>query len=619
MLIGAFHDNVWFDESYSVALASHGFSEIWRIGAGDVHPVLFYWALHCLFLLFGQNVLVYRLFALAGAVALGALGLSHVRRDFGWRCGTVFTFLALFTPYVAVMAIEIRMYSWATFAVMLCFLSAWRIFQRSRAGVSAGWRSWTVFFLSSLASAYLHYFGAIAAFMVNACLLTALVWLMRQQRRADNAKCTGRKYASCKCTGRALAIFAGSALVQLALYAPWLSAVASQMGVVSQTYWANIVFPTTFIELAVYPFFTSQFAFALRGGYGLGWQIGFQVVTIAALVLLAVILISALTPLRRRAKGIQNEKSHNTPILTASEACSAMSHTACRADVHAAIAALIVYLGTVAIAWIASFAMGSFMVYYRYLFVVIGPLLFAISVGLTHLRRPVFRVAALVLVFVLSLMTQYLLCSDNYDPQNKVPLERFAQTVQDLSSDREIGQEASQGTDQDADQGIDQESNQGAGQGTDPGADQGASQRINQGASRGADQGTSQGADQEINQGTTPLVVSSDIGIMGVTSVEFPDIAQTYLDWQKGNWALSYEAYAPTMTSVKSWELMLDGYEGDFIVLGQSSKPTTARDVVDLAQKQNVELLSEETFYRPYERTYFTVAHMRKIDGAPLS
>lgn len=545
MLVGAFHGNVWFDESYSVAIASHGFSEIWRIGAGDVHPVLFYWALHCLFLIFGQNVLVYRLFAIAGAVALGALGLSHVRRDFGRRCGVVFTFLALFTPYVAVMAVEIRMYSWATFAVMLCFLSAWRVFRRSRAGVSTKWWSWAAFFLSSLASAYLHYFGAIAAFMVSACLLAALVWLERQRRRSR-----GTKGAGC-----ALAIFAGGALVQLALYAPWLSATASQMSVVSQTYWANIVFPTTFIELAIYPLYTSQIAFALRGGYGLGWQVAFLAVGVAALMILVAALICALASLWRRVKCPRCLKPGNDSVPTAADPRLTMPRADGRADVQAAVAALIVYLGTVAIAWIASFAMDSFIVYYRYLFVAIGPLLLAVSIGLAHLRRSFFRLAPLVLVFALSLMSQCLLCSDNYSDQNKVPLERFAQTAHELGVDR----------------------------------------------------------------GETPLVVSSDIGVMGVTSVEFPDIAQTYLDWQKGNWSLSYEAYAPTMASVKSWEQMLDGYEGDFIAIGQSSAPTTARDVVDLSQKRNVELLSQETFYRPYERTYFTVALMRKTDGAPLS
>lgn len=30
--ISSFHSNVWFDESYSVALCEHSFKEIWQIG-----------------------------------------------------------------------------------------------------------------------------------------------------------------------------------------------------------------------------------------------------------------------------------------------------------------------------------------------------------------------------------------------------------------------------------------------------------------------------------------------------------------------------------------------------------------------------------------------------------
>ena len=136
VLVGAFHGYIWFDESYSVAIANHSFSEIWRIGSGDVHPVLFYWALHVLNLVFGQNILAYRLFTVLGSVALASLGYTHVRRDFGWKPGVLFTAFVLFIPYTAIMSTEIRMYSWATFSVMLCALTAWRIARAfARAGV----------------------------------------------------------------------------------------------------------------------------------------------------------------------------------------------------------------------------------------------------------------------------------------------------------------------------------------------------------------------------------------------------------------------------------------------------------------------------------------------------
>ena len=48
-----FHENLWFDESYSVGLANHTFTEIWIIGGNDVHPILYYWILHIINLIFG--------------------------------------------------------------------------------------------------------------------------------------------------------------------------------------------------------------------------------------------------------------------------------------------------------------------------------------------------------------------------------------------------------------------------------------------------------------------------------------------------------------------------------------------------------------------------------------
>ena len=46
VLFPCFHTTLWFDESYSVAIASHPINEIWTIGSHDVHPVLYYIMLH---------------------------------------------------------------------------------------------------------------------------------------------------------------------------------------------------------------------------------------------------------------------------------------------------------------------------------------------------------------------------------------------------------------------------------------------------------------------------------------------------------------------------------------------------------------------------------------------
>ena len=83
VLLSAFHTNIWFDEAYSVSIANHSFAEIWQISSHDVHPILYYWVLHVLNLIFGANLIVYRLFSVLCIILLGVLGYTHIRKDFG--------------------------------------------------------------------------------------------------------------------------------------------------------------------------------------------------------------------------------------------------------------------------------------------------------------------------------------------------------------------------------------------------------------------------------------------------------------------------------------------------------------------------------------------------------
>ena len=628
LLADAFHGNVWFDESYSVGIANHSFADIWYYSSGDVHPVLIYWALHVLNLVFGQNITIYRLFTVAGAIAMAVLGYTHVRRDHGWATGVLFSFFALFTPYISLMAVEIRMYSWATFAVMLCFIYAIRIIgtqlatppariaQAARglkcwAGTPRRW--WITCFASSLACAYLHYFGAMSAFMINVVLLFALgarAW--RHRKRGPNPLPEQAVRA-----GAPLRVLIIGCVAQVALYLPWIvTAVTSQMGVVGGTYWAKIVFPTTYIELATYAFLTSPLSFAARGSYGVVPQVLVQGIGYAAAVVLAFLIAWAArwaawriglhraarkqqiaAAKAQRAGGAASASAGTaSDTITGSAATPSKDHaaamaaglaedpisgaSACRAagasadpavdtaaysvkhlrlkrfyawlvsdPIAPVAAALVVYFGVFAISWTASMVMNSMILYYRYLFVAIGPLLFAIAAVLSHVRTKPLVAGVVAVTLAASVVNQALLVRDDYDPANNVPVQQFREMVD-----------------------------------------------------RVADQ----------NGGQSPLVVSTDIGYMGVTSVMCPDIPQTYMDWQKGNWDRAYMAYSPTLVSKMSWEIIFDNFHGTFICLGQAQNNSLPRDISDLSQKDGFNLVEYHTYYRPYERTWMTIAVMTK-------
>lgn len=600
VLVGAFHGYIWFDESYSVAIANHSFSEIWRIGSGDVHPVLFYWALHVLNLVFGQNILAYRLFTVLGSVALASLGYTHVRRDFGWKPGVLFTAFVLFIPYTAIMSTEIRMYSWATFSVMLCALTAWRIAcalreparegsvacvrkraqgKRLLAGAPLSW--WVVFAVSSLASAYLHYFGAMSAFMVNLLLLIFCINRAARRRGAT-----------------ALGVLVASAAIQVALYVPWLLVLVRQMGVVSNTYWANMVFPVTYIEFATYPVRTSFVHFALEGSYGAVPQMVGRILLAATLVWLCAWAIWSLARLieshvlaGERAEGgsraatgkaAGREDFRGRAVVGSADegsSCSANAPDeggelpanfalepespraqrdslsrrfalwASRDSVVPVLCALAIYLGVFAISFSASILMDSLIVYYRYLGVAIGPLLFAAVMLLSRIRSRVLVGAACAILLSISALNMTLLVGDFYSSDNQEALDEVRQTVDRVTQE---------------------------------------------------------------NDGKAPLVVSSDIGYISLTTLAYPDVPQTYMDWQKGNWNLAYEAYSPTLTCKNSWEEIFDGYHGPIVVLGQTQNGVMSRDVEDLSKRDGFELRESGTRYRPYERAWFTVAVIDK-------
>lgn len=112
-LLSNFHTSIWFDESYSVGIASHSVPEIWSIGSNDVHPALYYIILHFVGMLTGNSILSFRLISTACVIILAILGYTHVRKDFGEKVGILFSFLILFMPVVLAYSGEIRMYTMA--------------------------------------------------------------------------------------------------------------------------------------------------------------------------------------------------------------------------------------------------------------------------------------------------------------------------------------------------------------------------------------------------------------------------------------------------------------------------------------------------------------------------
>ena len=219
--LGAFHTNIWFDESYSVAISNHSFSEIWNIGGNDVHPVFYYMMLKIVSLIFGNNILVFRLFSIVPIVILSILGITHIRKDYGERTGIIFSFLTLFLPIIAAYSSEIRMYTWIMLFVTITAIYANRIYKNE-----LSIKNWVIFALFSLLSAYTHYYGLMFAGIINVILFIYLL----KNRKGKN---------------KDLKIFIIQAIVECLLYVPWLYYFIKQLTSVGGGYWIKLEFPDT--------------------------------------------------------------------------------------------------------------------------------------------------------------------------------------------------------------------------------------------------------------------------------------------------------------------------------------------------------------------------------------
>ena len=223
--LSIFHTNMWFDESYSVAMARHSFAEIWQIGGNDVHPIFYYFCLHILYLMFGGNVIIYRIFSTFTIALLGIIGYTHIRKDFGEKTGLLFSFLTLFLPVVSQYSGEIRMYSLGMLLGTIMAIYAYRIYKGENKKTT-----YIFFGLSSLLVAYTHYYGLMLAGIINLLLFIFLV-KNRKERKNDLIK------------------FIVTAAIQVVLYVPWLVCFLIQLKNVSSGFWISLSFPGTLYEI----------------------------------------------------------------------------------------------------------------------------------------------------------------------------------------------------------------------------------------------------------------------------------------------------------------------------------------------------------------------------------
>ena len=358
--IGAFHSNIWFDESYSVAIANHSISDIWNIGGNDVHPVFYYIMLRIISIIFGNNILVFRLFSIVPVVILSILGITHIRKDYGERTGIIFSFLILFLPIITVYATQIRMYTWVMLFVTITAIYANRLYKKD-----SSLKNWIIFGLFSILSCYTHYYGLMAAGLINLFLLINFI-KNKKQRKND------------------LIIFIIQAIVQIALYTPWLCYFVKQLTSVGGGFWIELKFPDTLFNVL-----GIQFMGSLSNIFGFCFAI-----------CLYIYLGFVIYKCKKEKISIKN-----------------------------GIKALIIYTSIVIIAFIIS--LKSPILYSRYLMSITGILVFFIANIMAKEKENYITIEICIIIFVTSLISNIEIINNNYDKSNMTQIEYLKENIKE--------------------------------------------------------------------------------------------------------------------------------------------------------------------------------------------
>ena len=364
------HQNIWFDESYSVALARTGFLDLIRDATEDVHPLLYYILLKLWSLIAGTSIVSLRIFSVIGAQALAILGITHIRRDFGAWTGFWYSFIIYALPTTVRYAGEIRMYSWLPFFATLTAIYAYRLYRTQKL------KDYILFVLMSLCTAYTHYFGLVFVFIVNAMLLIAIF--------------IGRK----KKIPYLLA-----ALSQLVLYIPGFYVLWKQLQSVGSGFWIHITYPNVLLDTLAFFFVgdtpdgntifpitqTARLLCTILGG-------------IVFAVILAVMIILYIQS--------KKQKATKAPNLTEEKQIPTNDQTEIdknKNDLTAMILAFSLCIFVVATGLLASAIMPKSDIYYvRYIMVFLGLFAFVLASLISKIRFSIIQ--GIIAIFLVTLL-----------------------------------------------------------------------------------------------------------------------------------------------------------------------------------------------------------------------
>ena len=380
LLVAAFHQDIWFDESYSVAIARHSFSEIWTISGNDVHPPLYYWMLHIVGMVSNYHIIVYRLFSVLAIAIVGILGYTHIRKDFGEKTGIIFSFLTYFLPVMCTYSQEIRMYSWSCLLVLLVGIYGYRLYQNIKNKENKQeeilkkekLKNLILFGIFSIGCCYIHYYALATTGIIN---LLLLIYIIKNRKKEKIL----------------LRNFIILAILQIILYIPWIVFFVSQLKHVGGGFWISLGLNTA-VEVPSFQFRRQ-----------LDTTFSFDSNTIVALVA----AISMYIYIGYRIYGAKKEKENILP----------------------GILSLGIYCTVIVCLLIISFVMP--ILFARYLLVMTGLYVFGLAFFMAKEKRKWITVSICIIILILGIISNVTNITINYDASNMKQIEYLQERIQE--------------------------------------------------------------------------------------------------------------------------------------------------------------------------------------------
>lgn len=221
--------NTWYDSSYSMWISSLPLNQLIEVGIGDVHPILYYLLFKVfinIFEVFGvtNTILIGKILSLIPIYLLILLGVTKVKKNFGWLAAGIFVFCMISMPLLPKFAVELRMYSWGLFFATAALIYVIDILKESN------YKKWIVLTVLAICASYTHYFSALTVILLYLFLLIHLAYNNRDL----------------------IKYWLVSVVVAIIAYIPWIQAMFSQIHQGQNGYWVQPLTLHSIIDLRLF-------------------------------------------------------------------------------------------------------------------------------------------------------------------------------------------------------------------------------------------------------------------------------------------------------------------------------------------------------------------------------